>query len=102
AGPPDAGAATTFTLTIHNTLGWCAVMVNGGTAFTDATKTFTFPASTKVQLHGDTSSAIYFVWGFWSGTDNGAHDTNMSTTVTMTSDKSVTACCPDVGTTTCP
>ena len=39
-----------------------------------------------------------FVWGYWTGTDGdtaAGHDTRMTTTVTMTSDKTVVACCPD-------
>jgi len=98
----DAPTATTFTLTIDNALGWCSVTVNGGTAFTDATKSFNLAASSKAQLHGDTSNATFFVWGFWSGTDNGDHDTNKSTTVTMSGNKTVGVCCPDVGQTACP
>jgi len=103
AATPDAPSGTsTFTLTIDNYLGWCSITVNGGMAFTDMTKSFTLPASSHAQLHGDTSDSIYFVWGFWSGTDAGDHDASKSTTVTMTGDKTVRACCPDVGQTTCP
>jgi hypothetical protein len=57
----------------------------------------TFPAGTVVNL-GAMASASFFVWGYWVGTDgdtSAAHDTSMTTTVTMTASKTVQACCPD-------
>jgi len=99
------GGATMHTLTLNNTLSWCTVSVNGGTSSTAASRTFMFPAGTVVNLHGDTADSTVFVWGFWTGTDGDTtanHDHNMSTTVTMSSDKTVVACCPDIGQTTCP
>jgi len=93
-----SSSTTQFTLTIDNYLGWCSVTVNG-TAYAGPR---TFPEGTVAALHGDTANATLFVWGFWTRTDHGDHDTMMSTTVTMTANKTVFACCPDIGFTTCP
>jgi hypothetical protein len=95
---PDAPPQT-FTLSITNYIDWCTI-TEEGVAFS-ATKAF--PAGTVVHLHGDTKDAGLFVWGYWTGTDPGGHDTMMTTTVTMTTNKSVLACCPVIGQSqTCP
>ncbi len=86
---PDAGA--TFTLTINDYLNWCGITENGSAY--SATKSF--PNGTVVNLNGTALSG--FVWGYWTGTDgdkSAAHDKNQMTTATMSSDKTVLACCP--------
>jgi hypothetical protein len=55
-----------------------------------------FPPNTVVNLNAVPN--YIFVWGYWTGTDGdktSAHDMSMSTTVTMTSNKTILACCPD-------
>jgi hypothetical protein len=90
-----------FTLAIDDILAWCDVSVNDG-APTSAPPASLFEQGRVIPLHGDTANATYFVWGFWTGTDGGATDTNQDTTVTMSADKSITVCCPDIGFATCP
>jgi hypothetical protein len=91
-----------FTLAIHDVLAWCDVSVNGGTP-TSAPPSSSFEKGRVIPLHGDTANVNLFVWGFWTGgTDGGATDPNMATTVTMSADKFITVCCPDIGFTTCP
>ena len=100
---PDAGA--TFTLTIHNYLGWCDITANGGpftvnnVPMTIASKAFA--QGSIVALHGAPNGD--FVWGYWTGTDHvvDGKDTNQSTTVTLDGDKTIMVCCPVSGTT-CP
>jgi hypothetical protein len=95
-GAGGAGGAVGFTLEIQNYLDWCSVVENGGTAVLVSPPTMTFPAGTVVQLEGMKAGST-FVWGYWTGTDGdltAAHDTSMSTTVTMTANKKVQACCP--------
>jgi hypothetical protein len=91
-----------FTLAIDDFLAWCDVSVNGG-APTSAPPASSFEKGRIIPLHGDTANASYFVWGFWTGTDgdSGATDTHMDTTVTMSADRSIYVCCPDIGLTTC-
>ena len=91
APPPSDAPPITYTLSINNYIDWCTI-TEDGVAFNPSK---TFPAGTVVTLHADPLDAR-FVWGYWTGTDhNGAvHDTMQSTTVTMTGDKSVLACCP--------
>jgi hypothetical protein len=91
-----------FTLNIDDFLAWCDVSVNGG-APTSAPPASSFEKGRVIPLHGDTANASYFVWGFWTGTDgdSGATDTHMDTTVTMSADRSIYVCCPDIGLTTC-
>jgi hypothetical protein len=110
AGPGGAGGAATsgFTLTIQNYLSWCNVTENG-TAYDPPAQApaMTFPAGTVVNLMGATANSTNFLWGYWVGTDgdtSASHDTNMTTTVTMTSNKVVQACCPltSAPTTPCP
>ena len=84
---PDAGAMVT--LTLNNFDFWCAVTEEGSAA----QATTQYPMGKVVHLTGAPVSAT-FVWGYWSGTDGGANDTKQSTTVTMTSNKTVLACCP--------
>ncbi len=93
---PDAATAGTVTLTVEDYLRWCSVTVEGGAATTVASTTMTFPMGTVVDLTAMKASAT-FVFGYWAGTDGdttSAHDTNMDTTVTMTGNKTVQACCP--------
>ena len=89
-----------FTLSIDNFLAWCDVSVNGDPP-TSAPPPSAFEQGRVIPLHGDPADANYFVWGFWTGTDGGDHDTNMDTTVTMSADLIVHVCCPDIGLDTC-
>lgn len=96
AMPGDMVMIKTFNLRVENYLQWCSVSVEGGAANTLATQNFTFPAGKTVNLNGDKANNV-FVWGYWFGTvgDVGPmHDTKMATTVVMTADKVVQACCP--------
>jgi hypothetical protein len=81
-----------FTLTINNDVAWCNVTIDGGTP--DSSLTITVPIFPGIvaQLHAD--PLLGFIWGFWSGTDDGDNFTMQDTTVTMTSDRSVEVCCP--------
>ena len=90
-----------FTLSISNYIEWCSISVNNGPAAADD-PVVAFEQGRVIALQGDTANSAYFVWGFWTGTDAGNPDTNMDTTVTMTADRNVTVCCPDIGSTTCP
>lgn len=86
AGPD---APEMVTLTLNNFDAWCTVTEEG----VAAPPTMMFPVGTVVHLNaGPVSDA--FVWGYWTGTDGGAKDTKMSTTVTMSANKTVLACCP--------
>lgn len=96
-----SGFEQLFTLAIDDILAWCDVSVNGG-APTNTPPASLFEKGRVIPLHGDTANALIFVWGFWTGTDGGATDTNMDTTVTMSADKSIQVCCPDIGVATCP
>lgn len=91
------GGPTTYTLTITNYLGWCDLTENGTKypGLGGAPPAMSFPPGTVVDLSAVPNGL--FIWGYWTGTDGdtGAHDTNMSTTVTMNGDKTVGACCPD-------
>ena len=78
-----------FTLTINNYLAWCS-LTEDGVAYS-ASKLFSEGA--VVALHGDPVSAT-FVWGYWTGTDAGGIDHSQDAKVTMSSDRSVLACCP--------
>ena len=89
AGTPDAPPTTMYTLMINNYSGWCTVTENGASY----SPSKSFPAGTVVNLTAAPESGT-FVWGYWSGTDAGSHDTNMTTTVTMNADQNVLACCP--------
>jgi hypothetical protein len=98
------GAAAMATLKLEDYAGWCSVTVNSGTPGT-ADQTLTFPVGTVVHLSGDTASVTLFQWGYWIGTAGDvsvAHDTSMTTTVTMSGDKTVQACCPDKSSTPVP
>jgi len=95
-GAGGDGGAVTYTLTVQNYLDWCDVTENG-TAYPAAVPpAMSFAPGTVVHLSAAPNSI--FVWGYWTGTDGdtgAGHDTGMTTTVTMTSDKTVVACCPD-------
>jgi hypothetical protein len=85
-----------YTLTVQNYLDWCDVTENGTTYAASVPPATSFAPGTVVNLNA-APSAI-FVWGYWTGTDgdtSAAHDMNMTTTVTMTSDKTIMVCCPD-------
>ena len=85
-----------FTLTIDNYIGWCDVTVNSGSVSSMSTETVMFPANASVNLHAQPNSI--FVWGYWVDTDApNTHITNMSTSITMTHDKTMHVCCPDSG-----
>ncbi len=89
-------ASNMATLKLEDYLSWCSVTVNSGTAATTAVQSLTFPKGTVVHLSADKASAT-FVFGYWIGTagDTGAaHDTSMTTTVTLNADTTVQACCP--------
>jgi hypothetical protein len=91
--PPPPDAAEMVTLTIQNFGGWCTTAV-GGMSYPGSTPPPTpYVKGTVVHIHAEKASNT-FVWGYWTGTDPGGMDTNMDTTVTMTMDKSVLACCP--------
>jgi hypothetical protein len=86
------------TLTLQNYLAWCSVTVNGGGPST-ANQTLHFAPGTVVNLHADKASAA-FVWGYWYGTagdTTAAHDKSMDTTVVMSGNKTIQACCPLTG-----
>jgi len=98
SGATDAGPVM-YTLTLTNYLAWCTVTENSATS----TATMSFAPGTVVDLNA--TANLGFVWGYWTGTDGdttASHDKNMTTTVTMTSDKSVLACCPLPPSQTCP
>jgi hypothetical protein len=86
------GFEAPFTLTINNDFAWCNVTIDGGSP--DSSLTITAPIFPGIvaQLHADPLPT--FIWGFWSGTDDGDNFTMQDTTVTMTSDRSVEVCCP--------
>jgi hypothetical protein len=97
----DAGPVlgSGFTLSVDNFDGWCTVTVNA-VAQVPLVETYTFDAGTVVSL--DATANVNFVWAYWTGTDgadagNGGHDPSMETAVTMDSNKSVLACCDNVG-----
>jgi len=101
---PDAAGMST--LKINDYLNWCSVAVNGGAASTADPVTLTFPTGTVVNLVGDKASPT-FVWGYWRGTagdTSATHDTAKTTTVTLSGNKTVQACCPfaSAPTTPCP
>jgi hypothetical protein len=90
------GSSGMVTLKLENYLSCCSVAVNGGVANSTATQNLSFPVGTTVNLMGDKLNAT-FEWGYWVGTagDTGAsHDTAMGTTVVMSANKTVQACCP--------
>ncbi|HZS42382.1 MAG TPA: hypothetical protein VFF06_36380 [Polyangia bacterium] len=95
SGDGSSGA----TLKLENYATWCTVSVNSApatTANTSGVQSYTFSPGTVVNLNSVAASGT-FVWGYWVGTagDVGAgHDKSMSTTVTMSGDKVVQACCP--------
>ena len=94
---PDAGT-TTFTLKISNVLNWCDITDEGTKSTATSPPDKSYAAGTVVHLSAGPTSAS-FIWGYWTGTDGAAagaphHDTSPTTTVIMSADKTVTACCP--------
>lgn len=95
AGVSDTIFASGFDehlLTIDNYLSWCSVSVNGA-AFTANPPPTPFEPGTVVNLFAKPVSGT-FIWGYWSFTDVPGHDTSQNTTVMMTSDRTVSVCCP--------
>jgi hypothetical protein len=85
-----------YTLTVQNYLDWCDVTENGTVYPASVPPAMSFPPNTVVNLNAVPN--YIFVWGYWTGTDGdktSTHDMNMTTTVTMTSNKTILACCPD-------
>jgi hypothetical protein len=85
-----------YTLTVQNYLSWCDVTENNTLYPASVPPVMSFPPNTVVNLNAVPN--YIFVWGYWTGTDGdktSAHDMNMTTTVTMTSNKTILACCPD-------
>lgn len=94
-----------FTLSISNAIDWCSISVDYGPSAADD-PVISFEQGRVIALHGDTADSNYFAWGFWTGTDAADLDTNMDTnmdaTATMSSDRNITVCCPDIGLPSCP
>jgi hypothetical protein len=91
-----------FSLTISNFEAWCTISVDAS-PYAAAIPTSSYRIGTVVDLSAQPAT-MEFVWGYWTGTDGDtgpSHDHNQNTTVTMTADKSVLACCPFSGSTTC-
>ncbi len=95
----DAGAQVT--LTLKNYLAWCDVSVNSGATST-SDQSLPFAKGAVVNLHSEPGNT--FFWGYWVGTDkaDGGEDLNKTTTVTMSADKTIQACCPDTDGGSCP
>lgn len=95
-GPSAPDAPQMATLSINNYLNWCQVKVGGVTYDKVSVPPLQVTKGTVVELHGapETKDPGVFVWGYWTGTDPGGMDASQDTTVTMTMDKSVLACCP--------
>ncbi len=87
---PDGGNVAVI-LTLSNYSDWCSVTVDGDGGYIPMAA---FVVGAVVDL--DASPKPGYVWGYWTGTDGdtGGGDRNMSTTVTMTTNKEVVACCP--------
>jgi hypothetical protein len=81
-----------FNLTISNDVAWCSVTIDGGAPDSSGTIMASIFPGITAQLHAEPLPG--FDWGFWNGTDDGNGYTQMDTTVTMTSDRSVEVCCP--------
>ncbi|HEY2396377.1 MAG TPA: NHL repeat-containing protein [Rudaea sp.] len=86
-----------FALTVTNNSPACSVTENSFSY----SGTMPFAQGSVVALHGDTANNGVYVWGYWTGTDAGGVDTNKDATVTMSSNRHVTTCCPLIGSTTC-
>ncbi len=97
----DAGA--TVTLTVNDYIGWCKVIVNGGTPNTGSIQTYTFAPNTTVTAVGDTANSSAFYWGYWGnvapdgGLSDGGEDLGKTVTFTITNNLTLNACCPDNG-----
>ena len=95
-GTAGHGGLGPYALTVQNYLDWCNITENGTAYPASVPPVMSFAAGTVVNLNA--VAGQFFVWGYWTGTDGdttAAHDTNMTTTVTMNSDKTILACCPD-------
>jgi hypothetical protein len=94
--PSDGGGGAAVTLKLENYLSWCSVAVNGGAPSSTEVQTLSFAPGTVVNLTANPASAS-FVFAYWVGTagdTTATHDTQKATTVTMTGNKVVQACCP--------
>jgi hypothetical protein len=94
-GTSGTGGQGLYTLTVQNYLDWCDVTENGTVYPASAPPVMSFAPGTVVDVNA--VAATGFVWGYWTGTDGdttSAHDTSMTTAVTMTSNKTILACCP--------
>jgi Divergent InlB B-repeat domain len=87
---PDGGNVAAI-LTISSYQNWCSVTVDGDGGYIPMAA---FVVGAVVDL--DASPKPGYVWGYWTGTDGdtGSGDRNMATTVTMSVNKEVVACCP--------
>ncbi len=91
------------TLTINNYLSWCNVTVNGGSGSSAPSQMLTETDGAKITVTA--TPLATFVWGYWQGTDGDAggasHDqgtgTDHTTTITMSGNKTIDACCPEPG-----
>jgi hypothetical protein len=88
-----ANGLESVTLTINNFLAWCSVSENGVVDPSGNVYANSFPQGTQVFLHSEPSSS-FFVWRYWTGIDPGGDVTSKDAVVTMSSDRSVLACCP--------
>ena len=91
----DAGPGSGITLTVDNFDVWCTLTVNG-VAQSAAQVQYPFDAGTVVPL--DAVANTGFTFAYWLGTDgansgNGGEDPHAATAVTMTTSKTVLACC---------
>ena len=92
AGTAGIGGPVKYTLTVQNYLNWCDVTENGTKYAASVPPAMSFAPGTVVNLNAIPN--FIFVWGYWTGTDgdtSATHDMNMTTTVTMTSDKTILA-----------
>jgi hypothetical protein len=89
-GPPgpDAGNGSAFTLSIVNIQEWCAITVDG--APLDSTASYSFDAGTVVDLTAVGSPPGTFTFAYWTNTSS---NSDSSTTVTMSANETVSACC---------
>ena len=97
SGTGGQDGAVLYTLTVQNYLDWCNVTENGTVYPVSAPPVMSFAPGTVVNVNAVAATGSSFVWGYWTGTDGdatSAHDTSMTTAVTMTSNKTILACCP--------
>jgi hypothetical protein len=94
-------ATPSFALRVENYNEECSITLNGMDL---GSQTLTFPAGAVVILNGQSSNPL-FRWGYWVGTagdTSAVHDTQPETSVTMTKNTVVQACCPFEGESFCP